>query len=30
VILPHLKHAIFIEATDHVLPHVRPYLLHHA
>jgi pimeloyl-ACP methyl ester carboxylesterase len=30
VILPHLKHAIFIEATDQVLPHVRPYLLHHA
>jgi pimeloyl-ACP methyl ester carboxylesterase len=30
VILPHLKHAIFIEATDQVLPQVRPYLLHHA
>ena len=30
VILPHLKHAIFIEATDQVLPHVRPYLLRQA
>ena len=27
VILPHLKHAIFIEATDQVLPHVRDFLL---
>ena len=27
VILPELKHAIFIEATDHVLPHVRRFLL---
>lgn len=26
VILPHLKHAIFIEATDQVLPHVRRFL----
>lgn len=26
-ILPHLKHAIFIEATDQVLPHVRRFLL---
>ena len=27
VILPELKHAIFIEATDQVLPHVRRFLL---
>jgi 3-oxoadipate enol-lactonase len=27
VILPELKHAIFIEATDKVLPHVRRFLL---
>jgi pimeloyl-ACP methyl ester carboxylesterase len=27
VILPHLKQAIFIEATDQVLPHVRDFLL---
>lgn len=27
VILPGLKHAIFIEATDQVLPHVRRFLL---
>jgi 3-oxoadipate enol-lactonase len=27
VILPHLKHAIFIEASDQVLPHVRDFLL---
>lgn len=27
VILPHLKHAIFIEATDQVLPFVRDFLL---
>ena len=27
VILPHLKHAIFIEATEVVLPHVRQFLL---
>ncbi|MCB6178247.1 alpha/beta hydrolase [Rhodobacter sp. Har01] len=27
VILPGLKHAIFIEATDRVLPHVRRFLL---
>lgn len=26
-ILPELKHAIFIEATDHVLPHVRRFLI---
>ena len=26
-ILPDLKHAIFIEATDQVLPHVRRFLL---
>ena len=27
VILPHLKHAIFIEATDKVVPHVQRFLL---
>jgi pimeloyl-ACP methyl ester carboxylesterase len=27
VILPDLKHAIFIEATDQVAPHVRRFLL---
>lgn len=27
VVLPKLKHAIFIEATDRVLPHVRQFLL---
>ena len=27
VILPELKHAIFIEATDQVLPHMRRFLL---
>lgn len=30
VILPHLKHAIFIEATDKVLPYVRDFLLKQA
>lgn len=30
VILPHLKHAIFIEATDQVLPPVRDFLLKQA
>lgn len=30
VILPDLKHAIFIEATDQVLPHVRNFLLKQA
>lgn len=29
-ILPDLKHAIFIEATDRVLPHVRRFLLQRA
>lgn len=29
VILPDLKHAIFIEATDRVAPHVRRFLLEH-
>ncbi len=29
VILPDLKHAIFIEATDKVSPHVRRFLLEH-
>ena len=27
VILPDLKHAIFIEATEKVVPHVRRFLL---
>ena len=27
VVMPGLKHAIFIEATDQVLPHVRRFLL---
>lgn len=29
VILPDLKHAIFIEATDQVAPHIRRFLLAH-
>ncbi len=29
VVLPELKHAIFIEATDQVVPHVRRFLLEH-